>query len=248
MRSVLVFSALLVGTLQASAAERTFHGGAVAVELPDMWQRQIDEPRGSGHFLMYEVPFAATDDTPYIAQVVVASARNSNGVSVTDYAHQLLRDDLAKPGFALLAVTADATSCLTVLSTGGDRGARYAVVDRFSASTEWLARLRIAFPLLKQAPRSWYDRAVPEFNSVLASFNHSGRNSNASQLRLSGGILGLVPIRQEAVLQAIDHPVLKSPFPEATQGLVVYTESPAPPAAAQQGAAADEPERAPIGP
>ena len=244
MRSVLVLGALLLGTLPSGAADRTLHGGAVSVDLPDTWRRQIDGPRGSGHVLIYEIPFAATDGTPHIAQVVLASSKNSDRVSVTDYAHHLLRDDLAKPGFIILAVSADSPSCLTVLSTGGDAGARYAIVDRFSSSAEWLSRLRMAFPLLKQAPGSWYDRAVPEFNSALGSFNGSGRNSNASQLRLSRGILGLVPIHQGTVLQAIDDPVLKSPFPERSQGVVVYTEVPA----TQHGESADELQRAPSGP
>ena len=243
MRSALAFGALLVGALSSAAADRTLHAGAVSIGFPDTWRRQLDEPRGSGHVLVYEIPFAATDGTPHVANFVLASSKNSNGVSVTDYARQLLRDDLAKPGFIILAVSADSPSCLTVLSTGGDAGARYAIVDRFSSSAEWLSRLRIAFPLLKQAPRSWYDHAVPDFNSALGSFNGIGRNANASQLRLSQGVLGLVPIRPGAVLQAIDDPVLKSPFPEPTQGVVVYTEVPE----AQHGDSAGELQRAPGG-
>lgn len=205
------------------AAERGLQAAATSVEIPDTWRTQLDEPRGSGHVRAYEIPFAATESTPHIAQCVVASSRNANRVSVTDYARQLLSDEVAQPGFFILAASADSTACVTVLSTGGDKGARYAVIDRFSSSPEWLARVRIAFPLLNHAPSSWYDRAVPEFNSVLASFNNCGRSFDASALLLSGGILGLVSARQGAVLRAIDDPVLKSPFPEGSQGLVVYT-------------------------
>jgi hypothetical protein len=229
MRRLLLLGFLLLVTSPSAAVERNFHGGAVSIELPDAWRKQVDEQRGSGYVLMYEVPFAATDPTPHIAQFVLTSSNNSSTLSVADYAHQVLRDELTRPGFVILAASADSTSSLTVLSTGGDKGARYAVIDRFSSSAEWLARVRIAFPLLKQAPRSWYDSAIPDFNSVLASFNKCGSsNSGVSQLRLSGGILGLVPIREGAFVRAIDDPVLKSPFPEAQQGLVIYTESPPP--------------------
>src|SRR5262245_41047340 len=103
-------------------------------------------------------------------------------------------------------LSADSTACATVLSSGGDKGVRYAVIDRFFASREWLARLRIAFPLLAQAPSSWYDRAVLEFDSVLASFNSCGHSPDASALFLSGGILGLVSSRRGAALRAIDDP------------------------------------------
>ena len=239
MPGLVTCALLLLIALPSAAAARVLHDGAVSVEFPEAWRKQIDEPRGTGHLLVYEIPFAATDDTPYIAQALLASSQNPNGVPLADWAHQLLRDDLEKPGFAILAVSADSTSCLTIFSTGGDRGARYAVVDRFSSSGDWLARLRIAFPLLKQAPRSWYDRAVPELNAVLASFNRSGRSPNSSQLQLSGGVLGLVPVHQGAVLQRLDHPILKSPLAEGPQGLVVYAEVPVPSPAAQQGAAAD---------
>ncbi len=239
MREVVISAVSWLLAIGAAADTRSLHDGAVSIAIPDNWREQLDEPRGDDHVLMYEVPFAETAGTPHIAQVVLTTKTNPNFVSVSDYALWSLRSDLAKPGFAILSSSADSESWLTTLSTGGDQGVRYAVIDRFSASSNRLAHLRIAFPILKGAPNAWYRDAIRRFNALLRSFSLAGSSPNSSKLLLSDGVLGLGSATPGKLLDPPSVATLNSPFHEPGRGLILYIETPSSTPAAQRGVEPD---------
>jgi hypothetical protein len=206
---------------EAPTVNLELHDGDVSLRVPAAWRRQRDETRSVGRVLLYEIPFAATDSTPHTAQLLVRTSAKTHGAGAAEHALAALRVDLERPDFAVLASALDSPERLTILSTGGDAGARYAIVDRFAVSSRWFVQLRIALPLLGRAD-GWYDQHVPIVDEVLASLALQDRRLRGSRLQLQEGILTLTAADSTAPVVAPESPGLRSRFPEGAQGLVVY--------------------------
>jgi hypothetical protein len=180
-------------TLQGMQNWRELHfaSSVVRLSIPTEWIVSRNEPRGTGHFLLVDIPFPAAVGTPHASQLALATTTSDTRVDVRAYAAWSLQDAVANHPASSIAGYMEGSSWLTVIHPADKDGLGLAVIDRFGVAQGDLAHLRVTIPLITRAPLSWFDTTISQVNAVIRSFTMGGENPSTSELAIEEGFLVL---------------------------------------------------------
>jgi hypothetical protein len=163
----------------------------IQLSIPEEWKVTRNEPRGTGHLILVEIPFPAAAETLHASQLVLSTTSNDVLIDVRAYGAWSLKDVVAKDPESIMAGALDGNSWMTVVSRAEQNGLSFAVIDRFGVSQGHMANLRVTLPLLARAPLSWFETTIPQVNAVIKKFSMGGENPSTSELAIEEGTLRL---------------------------------------------------------
>lgn len=173
-----------------------FLGGTVTYSLPGRWRVQGLVADGAEGVAAY-IPCSALDDTPHSANANLLAEPNGEGEGLASWSARRLA--VAAP--RRMDEERVERAWRTVVSTGFDRGARYAVVERFGVSPRGRVHAVAAFPVIDGVGGAWLARTGDEIDRFLGSIGLAGAAPSEVHVGWDGGTIRLAgPLAGAAVV------------------------------------------------
>jgi hypothetical protein len=164
----------------------TLDGGLVTAQIPSTWVEISRTRHAQGEVVAFQIPNPADEGTPDSANAVIFTRHDA--ALTMDHFVAALRDPIVKlPGSAVIesAVGSDPSSDRFLFLRARQGTTPYAMADRYARRGEVFLHIRVSWPLLERATRSWTEEIVHSTNQLFSNLQFKGKPlGHVSELRL----------------------------------------------------------------